>query len=101
METVEQHISTEVNSNIQTKLMDNEEISFIYLHVDKTDYSKYYQCIKKPREKQPLQSRVYMFLEHPAGWCGLMYHMSVYVKFLLFFLNIPSIYVRTSANFAK
>ena len=54
----------------------NDLSHILYLPVDRPDYSKYYSCTKHPVENS-LQSRVYMFLEHPASWCGLIYHMTV------------------------
>ena len=59
--------------------IEDQELSHIlFLPMDNIDYAKYYDFIlKKPSGRKTIQTRIYMFLEHPSGWLGLFYHVSV------------------------
>ena len=60
--------------------IEDQELSHIlFLPMDNIDYEKYYDFIlnKKPSGRKTIQTRIYMFLEHPSGWLGLLYHVSV------------------------
>ena len=60
--------------------IEDQELSHIlFLPMDNIDYAKYYDFIlnKKPSGRKTVQTRIYMFLEHPSGWLGLLYHVSV------------------------
>ncbi len=57
-----------------------EEENFypIFLPIDRNYEAKYlfhYRYMKK--KGKSIQERVYVFLEHPAGWSCLVYHISV------------------------
>ena len=53
--------------------------STVFIPVDKiSDKEKTMGFPKtKSRRLKTNQERVYMFLEHPAGWTGFIYHISV------------------------
>ena len=51
-----------------------------HLPMDRDFESKYlsqYEYLYKKKNNETWKERVYMFLEHPAGWFGFIYHMSV------------------------
>lgn len=53
----------------------NKYLYPIYLPMDQEFKSKYILSTK--RKPRSLQERVYLFLEHPAGWVCFMYHFAV------------------------
>lgn len=48
----------------------------LYLPIDKAFEAKYLNS--KVPGKKTAKERIYLFLEHPAGWFGFIYHMLVY-----------------------
>ena len=63
------------------KVLINDDICYpLYLPMDRDFEAKYMDRYLNKHSKQgkkTKQEKVYMFLEHPNGWCGFLYHMSV------------------------
>lgn len=51
----------------------------LYLPIDKAFEAKYLAARKT--SKKTAKEHIYLFLEHPAGWFGFIYHMLVYLYF--------------------
>ena len=51
----------------------------LFLPMDRDFEAKYLEHFLSGNKKgkPTLQERVYRFLEHPAGWCGFLYHLFV------------------------
>ena len=65
--------------NQQQRKTESRAINQIFIPVDQVterDKSMGYSR-NKARRLKTKQERVYMFLEHPSGWAGFAYHMSV------------------------
>jgi hypothetical protein len=65
--------------NQQQRKTESRASNQIFIPVDQvTDREKSMGYTRnKTRRLKTKQERVYMFLEHPSGWAGFAYHMSV------------------------
>jgi hypothetical protein len=72
----------DAQSNAQTATAATPSQSFfqpVYLPIDKSYESKYvmHKYRLGRRRGKTFQEQTYLFLEHPSGWFGFIYHMSV------------------------